>query len=307
MPNEMTVAYQFPWHIYFTVMSVAMGACFGSFLNVCIYRIPRDIPTGKPARSFCPHCEKTIPWFCNIPLLSYIVLGAKCKSCKGKISARYFLVEGLTSILFLLMWLKFDPTGAARPFGLHAVTEIYTVPVYWLVSFGLILGTFVDIEHLIIPDRVTLGGIAAGLVCSAFVPALHNVDTITQSLISASIGAGLGWFSLWGVAIFGKMIFKKDAMGFGDVKLLGAIGAFLGWEAVLFNIFASSLLGSVVGISFVVAGKKEMGSRIPFGPFIAIAAILWVLWGPVWWEAYLNMMLPPIEHPISMLSNLVKI
>jgi leader peptidase (prepilin peptidase)/N-methyltransferase len=303
MSDELAAIPQFPWYLYFTLLSVTLGACFGSFLNVCIYRIPKEIPTSKPARSFCPHCNKTIPWFYNIPLLSYIMLGGKCKFCEKKISARYFLVEGLTTILFILVWLKFDPSGLPRVFGLAPASDMFVVPVYWLMTFGLILGTFVDIEYLILPDRVTLGGIAAGLIYSALVPALHGADTILESLKSAAIGGALGWFSLWGVAIFGKMIFKKDAMGFGDVKLLGAIGTFLGWEAVLFNIFVSSLLGAIVGISFVKAGKKEMGSQIPFGPFIAIAAILWILWGPTWWQAYMDLMPPPMDSEAIQIMN----
>ncbi|OVE76061.1 hypothetical protein BVX97_02475 [bacterium E08(2017)] len=294
MTEQVADAYQFPWYLYFTILSIFLGACWGSFLNVCIYRIPRGIPTHKPARSYCPHCEKQIPGTLNIPLVSYIMLGGKCKFCKGNISVRYFLVESLTAILFLLVWMKFSPDGSPRSFGLHPVTDVYVIPVYWLALFGLILGTFVDLEHYIIPDRVTIGGIIAGVVLSLLTPSLHDASTMLEGLKCSLIGGSLGFFLLWGVSIFGKMAFKKDAMGFGDVKLLGAIGAFLGWKAVLFNILASSLIGTVVGVAMILLGKKEMGSRIPFGPFIAAAALLWILWGPTWWEAYMNLMLPPL-------------
>ncbi len=277
----------FPWYLFFTILSVAWGAAIGSFLNVCIYRIPEDISVIKPD-SRCPKCEHPIKWRHNIPILSYFLLRGKCAYCGARFSPRYALVELLVAILFLLVWLKFDITMGPRPLGLVPITSIALVPVYCLVVMGLVLGTFVDFDHMIIPDRVTLGGIVCGLIASALVPALHGETSILRSLMWSGIGAAAGWGLLWGVAMLGEFIFKKEAMGFGDVKLMGAIGAFFGWKAILFTVMVSSLAGSVVGISFILLGKKELQSRIPYGPYLSLAALLWMYWGSTWWDLYIG-------------------
>jgi len=277
----------FPWYLFFTILSVAWGAAIGSFLNVCIYRIPEDISVIKPD-SRCPKCEHPIKWRHNIPILSYFLLRGKCAYCGARFSPRYALVELLVAILFLLVWLKFDITMGPRPLGLVPITSIALVPVYCLVVMGLVLGTFVDFDHMIIPDRVTLGGIVCGLIASALVPALHGETSILRSLMWSGIGAAAGWGLLWGVAMLGEFIFKKEAMGFGDVKLMGAIGAFFGWEAILFTVMVSSLAGSIVGISFILMGKKELQSRIPYGPYLSLAALLWMYWGSTWWDLYIG-------------------
>jgi leader peptidase (prepilin peptidase) / N-methyltransferase len=281
----------FPWRGFFSVLSFAWGACIGSFLNVCVFRIPRELSVVTP-RSFCPHCSKQIAWYHNIPLFSYLALGGKCAYCGGRISPRYFLIELLTAVLFLLIWLKFDLTFGPRPLHLDPIVQWQLVPVYWLAISGLILGTFVDFEHLIIPDRVTLGGIAAGLVLSALVPAMHCETSILRGLMFSAIGAAVGWGLLWTVGAIGTLALKKEAMGFGDVKLIGAIGAFLGWQAVLFTIMVSSLAGSIVGIALVTMRKREMQSRIPYGPYLALAALIWILWGPVLWDGYIQLLTP---------------
>ncbi len=297
MIMEWLLQLQLPyWHEFLTVIVFLFGACIGSYLNVCIYRIPRELSTVAP-RSFCPSCRKKIPWFCNIPFLSYISLKGKCRYCKQAISPRYFIVEALVAILFTLAWLKLAVVTDHRPLSLVPVYDWKLIPVYWVIIFGLLLGTFVDFEHMIIPDRVTLGGIAAGLVISAVIPSLHGQESILISLLWSAIGAATGWGILWLVAIVGSMIFRKDAMGFGDVKLLSAIGAFLGAKAVLFTIVVSSLFGSIVGLGLVFAGKKEMQSRIPYGPYLALAAIVWIFWGPMILEAYLNFITPPRALP----------
>lgn len=274
-----------------TVFVFIFGACVGSFLNVCIYRIPRDLSVVKP-RSFCPGCRKQIPWYHNIPLLTWVGLKGKSACCGTKISVRYFIVELLVGALFVLAWLKFDPTGGPRPLGLSPVADWRLMPVYWLVFSGLVLGTFVDFEHLIIPDRVTLGGIVAGIALSALVPSLHGETTVLRSLLWSSVGAAIGGGSLWLTAVIGSLIFRKEAMGFGDVKLLGAIGAFLGSRAILFTIVCSSFLGSIVGLSLVALGRKEMQGKIPYGPYLSLAAVLWILWGPVFWQWYLRLLAP---------------
>ncbi len=282
----------YPWSVFFTVLAFVWGACIGSFLNVCIYRIPAGMSVVTP-RSHCPHCRAVIAWYDNIPLLSFLVLRARCRRCRAPISARYFGVELLTATLFLAVWLKFAVEPGPRWLGLAPITEPVLVPIYWLVVSGLVLATFVDLDHMIIPDRVSIGGIVAGIGLSLAVPALHGVDTVSRSLLFSVGGAAVGFFSLWGVAVLGRYIFKKEAMGFGDVKLMGAFGAFFGVRAVLFILFMASLTGSVVGLALIAAHRKGLQTRIPFGPFLALAAVLWILWGPVWLSWYLSLMTPP--------------
>jgi leader peptidase (prepilin peptidase)/N-methyltransferase len=278
-----------PFHTFASLCVFAWGTCIGSFLNVCIHRIPLERSVIRP-RSSCPGCGFAIPWYLNIPIVSYLFLRGRCHSCGMRISPRYVLVEALTGILFLLAWLKFTPSGATV-LGLAPVENVWLVPVCWLVVAGLILGTFVDFEHLIIPDRVTLGGIVAGLLISLAVPELHNESHPMRGLMHAAFGSWLGWCLLWGVAELGERLFKKEAMGFGDVKLLGAVGAFFGWQAVLFNVLLSSLAGSLVGIALVLFGKRSMQSKSPYGPYIALAALVWMYWGPSLWNAYTRLIL----------------
>jgi len=276
------------FHAFFTILSFLWGACVGSFLNVCIYRIPNDLSIVAP-RSHCPHCKAKLRWYHNIPILAYLVLRARCAFCGARIAPRYVLVELLVGVLFLLAWLKLPLVTEVPPLGLAAAATPWQVPVYWLIVWGLVLGTFVDLEHLIIPDRVTLGGIVAGLALSPLVPALHGVDGALHAFLLALLGLAVGWGLLWGVAAAGRVVFKREAMGFGDVKLMGAVGAFFGWQGVLFTLMASSLAGSVVGIALVASGRKEMQSRIPYGPYIALAALVWMYWGPRLWAAYASL------------------
>jgi leader peptidase (prepilin peptidase)/N-methyltransferase len=233
-----------------------------------------------------------IAWYHNIPLVSYIALRARCAYCGARIRPRYVLVELLVAVLFLLVWMKFVSGPGPRLWGMAPIYDPFLIPVFWLVLSGLVLGTFVDFEHLIIPDRVTLGGIVAGVILSMLVPELHGRDTLLSGLIAALIGAATGWGMLWTVAIVGKAIFRKEAMGFGDVKLMGAIGAFFGWQAVLFTIVMSSLAGSIVGIVLVLSRRKELQSRIPYGPYISLGALVWLLWGPALWNLYINLLRP---------------
>ena len=257
---------------YLTFCVFAFGACIGSFLNVCIWRLPREESVISPG-SHCPHCQQPIAWFDNIPLVSYLILNARCRRCGGKIAPRYFLVELLTAVLFTLVWLQYGLDGRT--------------PIYGLMVAGLILGTFVDFDHMIIPDRVTLGGCVAGLVLSPLAPKLHDQLTAwggeREALIGLVVGAGL----LWLVSLIGKLIFRKDAMGLGDVKLLGGMGALLGWRAVLFIIMVSSFTGALVGTYLIVRRGREWQSRIPYGPYLALAAVLWVLGGRELWNTYL--------------------
>jgi len=179
----------FPWYPFFTFLSFAWGAATGSFLNVCIYRIPRDESVVKP-RSHCPHCNTLIPWYLNIPIFTYIMLWGRCRFCKARITPRYVLVELLVAFLFLLVWLKFDLTMGPRPLGLIPIISAGLVPVLWLYVSGLVLATFVDFEHMIIPDSVSIGGMIVGVILSAVVPAMHGVETLLESVIQSGIGCG---------------------------------------------------------------------------------------------------------------------
>ena len=321
------------YEIIFRVFAFVLGAATGSFLNVCIYRLPRDLSINQPRRSFCPSCQKQIPWQQNLPLISWLYLRGRCAFCGSRIAFRYFAVELLTALLFLTVWISF-------PWDIAIA--------YWVFVSLLIIATFVDFEHFIIPDEITLGGTAAGIVASFILPALMSASSrwgaALMSILSALLGYGLLWIVLeagklafgkkniqlnaptsltwtrrgedadfvvgdergtWSdyfarekdvmvlhcnevkidERVFGNVTLKfhynrvsigdeeialdtiqeisgvvrelqipREAMGRGDLKFLAAIGAFLGWRAVLFSIFAGSLLGSLIGLLTLVIG-----------------------------------------------------
>lgn len=232
-----------------------IGLFIGSFLNVCIHRIPRGESIVFPSSS-CPGCGARIrPWD-NVPILSYLILWGKCRSCKGKISIRYPLVEALSALLALAMLYRF---------GLNV-----SFAVYYVWTCALLVITFIDLDHQIIPDSLSIGGIVAGLALVWWMPVSY-----LDALIGLGLGAGLliaviyGYFFLTG----------KHGMGGGDVKLLGMIGVFTGWQGVLFTIFTGSLAGSLVGIPWALLQRKNMQTAIPFGPFLALGAFIYVLFG----------------------------
>ena len=260
---------------YYTGCVFLLGACLGSFMNVCIYRIPAELSVVKP-RSRCPKCMTDLAWYDNIPILGWLMLRGKCRYCHVPISVRYPAIELFTAVLITWLWVRFSYDPVVVPYG--------------LLTFGLILGSFVDIDEMWIPDRVTIGGMVAGPFLSFLLPSLHGVEGHVQGLIQSLIGLAFGFGLLWSVSFFGKLMLKKDAMGFGDVKLMGALGAFLGFESIVFIVFLSSLLGSIIGVSLIAVGKKEWQSRLPFGPYIAMAAMIWILGGSSWWAAYANWM-----------------
>ena len=273
------------WQVCMTALAAAWGACFGSFLNVCIYRIPHALSVVRP-RSHCPVCWSGIEWYDNIPVLSYLALRGRCRHCLTHIAARYCLVEVLTAALFVLVWLKYGFHPGPRALALVPITNLTLVPLYWLAAAGLVLGAFVDLDHMIIPDRVTLGGIAIGVVASALVPSLHAQATWVGGLTAALVGIAVSGGLLWAVALLGEAILRKEAMGLGDVKLLGAIGAFCGWHAGLFTIIVASALGSVMGITLTLLRRRKAGAQMPFGPYLAVAAMAWILWGARLWGLY---------------------
>ena len=353
---------------FWAVVMFGFGSIVGSFLNVCIYRLPLGLSVVSPP-SHCPHCKYSIPWFLNVPLLTWVSLGGKCKNCQAPISPRYFLVELLTGVAFLGCWLAFGgPTATLHSAALALVNSIFLA--------GLIAATFIDFEHFIIPDEITLGGMGVGLACSTLLPALHGETLITggmkQSILGLVVGAGVIYAILRaGKLLFGRqrlalphetliifsetcihlpdkdipyedlfyrdsdviaveartvelvdrcyknvlvrltpkllrigddefnpesvphleatsaeIVLPREAMGLGDVKFMAAIGAFLGWQATLFSLMVSSIIGSVVGVVLIVAGKRAWSSRLPYGPYIAVAAAIWVFWGRQLWRVY---------------------
>jgi leader peptidase (prepilin peptidase)/N-methyltransferase len=360
-------AYQF----LFSGFAFVLGAVVGSFLNVCIYRLPLDLSVNEPRRSFCPACKNPIPWHHNLPLISWLMLRGRCANCGSKIVFRYFAVELITALLFLAVWRSFPWQIALA---------------YWVFVSLIVVATFIDFEHFIIPDQITIGGTIAGLIASGFVPALMNTDSRLAALIRSALGAALGYVALLIVLEAGKIAFGKkrvyftsptpviwtrqgddaelvvgeerslwsdhfaretdrlllecdeakidgrayqhvilefhynrvqvgseqmmlddvneitglvrelqiprEAMGRGDLKFLAAIGAFLGWRAVFFSVFAGSLLGSVVGLLTLILGKRVWSAKLPFGPYLAFGALTWMFFGEAFVRWYVGLLAP---------------
>ncbi len=365
--------------VLFAVAAFILGACIGSFLNVCIYRLPRDLSVNNPKRSFCPHCQKQIKWHHNLPLISWLALRGKCARCGAGIPFRYFGVELLTALLFLAVWLT-------QPW-------VLAFPYYVLISL-LIVATFIDFDFFIIPDEITWGGVVAGLTLSLALPMMMGVTSPLSGLLWSLAGAATGYFLLWGVVEAGKLAFGKkrlrfdkpatftwhrrgdeadvvlgdetmkwsdlfarekdqlilkctsarldsrdldenptllfhynkvecgtetwdlekldeisaqiteviiprEAMGFGDVKFIAAIGAFLGWKAVLFTVMAGSITGAAIGLATIAIGQREYSAKIPFGPYLALGALLWIFFGPELIGWYLGLFAAPDLAAIS--------
>jgi leader peptidase (prepilin peptidase)/N-methyltransferase len=250
----------------FSFFAFVFGAVVGSFLNVCICRMPNNESVVSPP-SHCTKCDYVIRWYDNIPILSYLFLRGRCRRCGDRISIQYPLVELINGALALALFLRFGPG--------------FSFAVLFLFCSALVVVTFIDLEHQIIPDSITLPGIVIGFAVSFFIPQLGWLN----SLIGIVAGGG----SLLLIAYGYEFLTKKDGMGGGDVKLLAMMGAFFGWKAILFIIFAASLVGSVIGISVMLAQKKDSSLAIPFGPFLASAAVLYIFYGHkiIFW--YLNM------------------
>lgn len=357
---EIWAAVPFPFRSF---VLFAFGCIVGSFLNVCIYRLPLGLSVISPP-SHCPHCKYSIPWYLNVPLFTWLILGGKCANCRAPISPRYFCVELLTGLAFLGSWLSLGRTSPT------------VALVYCLILAGFIVATFVDFEHYIIPDEITIGGMVAGVLCSFAVPQLHGTPSHAMGLLWSLVGMGFGAGIVYAVVRIGKLLFgrqqidlpagsrivftetgvvlpdreipfeemfyrksdvitlearsvelidrcyaacavrlmpekliigedefdpesvpqmevvadrivlPREAMGFGDVKFMGAIGAFLGWKAAGFALMISSMLGAAVGLLLILLRRQEWSSRLPYGPYIAAAAVLWMFAGPQlidWW------------------------
>ncbi len=233
------------------VVSIVFGALVGSFLNVCIFRLPQQESIVWPG-SHCPHCKNPIKSYDNIPVISYILLRGRCRYCKGTISIQYPLVEGITAISSFLLITTFGPS----------LSYLF----YFAFLASLIVITVIDLRHQIIPDVISLPGIGVGLLASLIIPQINFLD----SLIGILSGGG----SLFVVATLYQWLFKREGMGGGDIKLLAMIGAFLGWKAVILTILSGSLIGSITGIIIMVSKGKDFKYAIPFGPFLSLGAVI---------------------------------
>ena len=260
-------------------LALLFGLLIGSFLNVCIYRWPRDLSVVRP-RSHCPSCEKTIAWYDNIPLLSYALLGGRCRHCRARISPRYPVVELLTGTLFFVFVYTLGPSLAALK-----------MCVFSAILVGLV---FADLEERILPDELTLGGALVGLVFAVFVPVpditaqallwLAGLDLtpgIPQSLAEAAFGAILPALFLWGGGWVYYKVRHREGLGFGDVKLIAMVGAFLGLRGALLTLILGSIAGSVLGYGYIkLTGKDASTYELPFGSFLGAAALAVALIGP---------------------------
>jgi leader peptidase (prepilin peptidase)/N-methyltransferase len=359
-----------PFH-FWSLVFFAFGCIVGSFLNVCIHRLPLGMSIITP-RSHCPHCKYSIPWYLNIPLVTWLALRGRCKNCGAPISLRYFVVELLTGAAFLSCWLAFGDAG--RPFPSLPAALVYAV-----FLAGLIAATFIDFEHFIIPDEITFGGMAVGFAASIFLPSLQGANTLGAGMWRSFIGAVVGAAIIYAILRLGKLLFgrqwvkwpkdakivftetsvhlpdkeipyeelfyrksdvivlwartlelvdrgyqnvlvrlspsaleigeekmnpddvpcleavsteivlPREAMGLGDVKFMGAIGAFIGWQGVMFSLMLSSMIGAVVGVTLIAMRRREWSSRMPYGPYIALAATIWIFGGKKFFHALFAM------------------
>ncbi len=233
------------------ILWFVVGVVVGSFLNVCILRIPRGQSVVIPGSS-CPQCKQPVRWFDNVPLLNFVWLKARCRWCGSRLSWRYPLVECLNGLGYLAVAGKFG-------FGMSAI-------VYALFLSALLVVTMIDFDHLMIPDVISLPGIVIGFVASTFI--------VPVGWHSSLIGIALGGGILWILAILSPYLFGKEGLGGGDIKCLAMIGAFLGWQNVLLTLFLASFAGAVVGVSLMAFRRIECGQYLPFGPFLATGAVV---------------------------------
>jgi leader peptidase (prepilin peptidase) / N-methyltransferase len=359
-----------PFH-FWSLVFFTLGCIVGSFLNVCIHRLPLGMSIITP-RSHCPHCKYSIPWYLNIPLVTWLALRGRCKNCGAPISVRYFVVELLTGAAFLSCWLAFGDAG-------HPFPSLPAALVYAVFLSGLIAATFIDFEHFIIPDEITFGGMAVGFAASILLPSLQGANTLGVGMWRSFIGAVVGAATIYAILRLGKLLFgrqwvkwpkdakiiftetsvhlpdkeipyeelfyrksdviilrartlelvdrgyqdvlvrlspsaleigeekmnpddvpcleavsteivlPREAMGLGDVKFMGAIGAFIGWQGVMFSLMLSSMIGAVVGVTLIAMRRREWSSRMPYGPYIALAATIWIFGGKRFFHALFAM------------------
>lgn len=273
-----------PLHTIYSIFSFAMGACIASFLNVVIWRVPRGESIVSPP-SHCPKCNSPIRWWQNLPIVSWLALRGKCANCRSPISPRYILVETLGGVLFLTAFWHIFPVNASA--AAYAILELI---VWWIWIALMIVGTFIDFDHQLLPDFVTVGGMILGVAAAGVAAALLAIFPHTASLgwLDYSYGliisvAGLvtGLGIMWLIRYLGTKAFKREAMGMGDVLLMGAIGSLFGPIAVLFCLMASALLGSIVGLGMILLSKAKIGKfvAIPYGPYLCMACLIWMFRG----------------------------
>jgi leader peptidase (prepilin peptidase)/N-methyltransferase len=286
MPLELNEAGQ----TFAIVLAFVLGAMVGSFLNVCVYRMPRNLSIVKP-RSRCPKCERNIKWFDNIPIVSWLALGAKCRNCGEPISWQYPLVEAITGTLFVFVYVRFDLTIAT--------------PIYMALAASLVVVTFVDLTDWTIPNEITIPGVFAGIGCSLLAMVYPESGLLIDDPIQAIIGAVVGFAILYGMDKAALLLLGKRGMGFGDVKLMAMLGAFLGWQSVILILVVAAFLGSGVGLTVIwlKRGKRSdaegmaTGTYLPFGPYLAVGGVTALLVGADIIEAYTNYLTVP--GPIS--------
>jgi len=252
--------------IFYLLTAAGAGLAIGSFLNVCIYRVMRDLSVVRP-RSFCPQCENPIAWYDNVPLLSFILLQGKCRWCSSRISWRYPLVEAFTALAFAAVTYRYEFT---------------LVALKWMVFESLMIVLFwTDLEERILPDEFTLGGAVLGAILSCFVSVpgmlgellLGNGRPVWQSLFNMATGAALMAGPIWLAGFLYAKWRKKEGLGFGDIKLLVMLGAFLGADGGLWALLMGAISGSIIGIAFILLARKEIRSyELPFGSFLCAAA-----------------------------------
>ena len=246
---------------------IILGGLWGSFANVCIYRLPleKGVVSG---RSYCPNCKKQITWKDNIPILSYLLLSGKCRKCKQSISSQYPMVEILSILFFIIIYF------------LYGIT--LTTILLMTLSLSFIIIFFIDLKYFIIPNEITFSMMALGFIKS-FDP---NLNSIFPNYINSLIGGLFGYSIIWSIIFFYKQLRKKEGMGLGDAKLLSVIGFWFGWIAIPFVIFISSIIALISVIPSLIKKSKNMSSQIPFGPFIILGCILYIIFA----EQYKNLL-----------------
>ena len=308
-----------PLETFLIILGFVMGCVWGSFFNVAIYRLPRQMSLIRPG-SHCFSCNTPIAWYDNVPLISWLMLRGKCRHCGAPFSFRYFAVELISGLLFMCVMMTYADVVATKGRALVGMTAVV---LHWLMVGGFVVLTFIDLDHKIIPDGVTLPGMALGLIASFAIPTLVarypiNAADIShwRGLLQGVIGLAVGGGIIYVIAVLGKAVFKKEAMGGGDLKLLAMIGAFMGWQLVLLVLLLSAFAGAIVGVTLIVIGQvrgsklikplkdivdndpderarekaqKEIdeivesqtawSSQIPFGPYIVLGALMAFFFG----------------------------
>jgi leader peptidase (prepilin peptidase)/N-methyltransferase len=287
--------------IVFTAFAGVFGLLVGSFLNVCIFRLPRNCMSIVKPRSRCTRCLKFIAWYDNFPVASWLILGGKCRNCREPISVRYPLVELLTGAIFAAAaWAQlWRGTG-------HESERAVWWGVQAYLTAALIVCTFIDLEFRILPDEITISGIVLGLACGAAFPFLYRGALPAWGVLSSPhlrglaaglLGAALGIGVTYAVRVLGSVLFKREAMGLGDVKLMGFLGAFLGWKGVLLTFLLGCFAGALYGVVHLLARGTIRRVAVPFGPFLALGALVMVYFSPLvdqGIQAYLNLVRRPV-------------